>query len=244
MKFRTRAIHVGNEHDSATGAVVPPLYLASTFVQAAAGVPQEYDYARSGSPTRKNFETTLANLEGGTHALAFATGMAATTCVTMMLSSGDHIVAGRDIYGGSYRLLHNVMNRFGIEVTLVNTSGDLAEVKAAITPRTKLLWIETPGNPLMSITDIAAATVTPETPPTAIESPPGSVMANGNDMLVPTSSSPSKAAMVRSSSTSSRSSASPSSVPLGSPKPRASASWNRWCSSGVMARRTMGIGSF
>ena len=156
MKFRTRAIHVGNEHDPATGAVVPPLHLASTFVQTQAGVPQEYDYARSGSPTRKNFETTLANLEGGTHSLAFATGMAATTCVTMMLASGDHIVAGRDIYGGTYRLLHNVMNRLGIGVTLVRTDGDLEELKQAITPHTKLLWIETPGNPLMSITDIAA----------------------------------------------------------------------------------------
>ncbi len=156
MKFRTRAIHVGNECDPATGAVVPPLHLASTFVQAKAGVPQAYDYARSGNPTRSNFETTLANLEGGTHSLAFATGMAATTCVTMMLSSGDHIVAGRDIYGGTYRLLHNVMNRLGIGVTLVRTDGDLSEVQAAITPRTKLLWIETPGNPLMSITDIQA----------------------------------------------------------------------------------------
>jgi len=156
VKFRTRAIHVGSEHDPTTGAVVPPLHLASTFVQARAGVPQEYDYARSGNPTRKNFETTLANLEGGTHALAFATGMAATTCATMMLSSGDHIVAGRDIYGGTYRLLHNVMNRFGIGVTLVRTDGDLSELKAAITSRTKLLWIETPGNPLMSITDIPA----------------------------------------------------------------------------------------
>lgn len=156
MKFRTRAIHVGNEHDPATGAVVPPLHLASTFVQAKAGVPQAYDYARSGNPTRDNFETTLANLEGGTQSLAFATGMAATTCVTMMLSSGDHIVAGRDIYGGTYRLLHNVMNRLGIGVTLVRTDGDLSEVQAAITPSTKLLWIETPGNPLMSITDIQA----------------------------------------------------------------------------------------
>jgi cystathionine beta-lyase/cystathionine gamma-synthase len=156
MKFRTRAIHVGNEHDPATGAVVPPLHLASTFVQAKAGVPQEFDYARSGSPTRKNFETTLANLEGGTHGLAFATGMAATTCVTMMLQSGDHIVAGRDIYGGTYRLLHSVMNRLGIGVTLVRTDGDLAELKAAIRPETRLLWIESPGNPLMSITNIAA----------------------------------------------------------------------------------------
>jgi cystathionine beta-lyase/cystathionine gamma-synthase len=156
MQFRTRAIHVGNEPDPQTGAVVKPLHFAATYVQEKAGVPQEFDYSRSGNPTRKSFEETLASLEGGTHALAFATGMAATTCVTMLLSAGDHIVAGNDIYGGTYRLLHNILNRFGITVTTVRTSGDLKDFEAAITPKTKLLWVETPGNPLMSITDIAA----------------------------------------------------------------------------------------
>lgn len=156
MQFRTRAIHVGNEPDKATGAVVKPLHLAATFVQAKAGEIQEFDYSRSGNPTRKSFETTLAALEGGKHALAFSSGMAATTCAAMLLSSGDHVVASRDIYGGTYRLLHNVLNRFGITVSLVRSSEDLGEVEAAITPRTRLLWIETPGNPLMSITDIEA----------------------------------------------------------------------------------------
>lgn len=155
MKFRTRSIHVGNQRDPKTGAVVPPIHVASTFVQPGAGTWGEYDYTRSGNPTRKNLETTLASLESGTHALAFSSGMAATHCVTMLLSHGDHIVAGADIYGGSYRLLHKIVNRTGVHVTLVPAT-DLAQVDAAMRPETKLLWIESPGNPLMSITDIAA----------------------------------------------------------------------------------------
>src|SRR5687767_1467204 len=154
MEFRTRAIHIGNEHDPQTGAVVPPLHVASTFVQPGAGEWGLYDYSRSGNPTRKAFETTLASLEGGCAALAFATGMAATHCATMLLESGDHVVAGADIYGGTYRLLHKVANRAGLKTTLVDTT-DPARLRAAITPRTRLIWIESPGNPLMSITDIA-----------------------------------------------------------------------------------------
>src|SRR5688572_3503885 len=155
MHFRTRAIHVGQQRDPQTGAVVPPVHFASTFVQPGAGQWAEFDYSRSGNPTRKSFETTLASLEGGTAALAFASGMAATTCATMILSAGDHIVAGADIYGGTYRLLHKVVQRLGIHVTLA-PSTDLAALENAITPRTKLAWIESPGNPLMSLTDIRA----------------------------------------------------------------------------------------
>jgi len=155
MRFRTRAIHVGNERDPATGAVVPPIHVASTYVQPGAGEWGEYDYSRSGNPTRKNLERTLASLEGGCGALAFSSGMAATHCVTMLLRSGDHILAGSDIYGGTYRLLHKIVNRAGIEVSLA-PSHDLQRFEAAIRPNTRLLWIESPGNPLMSITDIAA----------------------------------------------------------------------------------------
>ena len=155
MEFRTRAIHVGQEPDPQTGAVVPPVYLASTFVQPAAGASTEYDYSRSGNPTRHAFETTLAALEGGRGALGFATGMAATHCATMLLESGDHLVAGADVYGGTFRLLKKIVNRAGIETTLVPTN-DLEHVAAAFTPRTKMLWIESPGNPLLSISDIAA----------------------------------------------------------------------------------------
>jgi cystathionine gamma-lyase len=154
MHFRTRAIHVGQNADRQTGAVVPPIHVTSTFVQPAAGATVEFDYSRSGNPTRKAFETTLADLEGGCGGLAFASGMAATHCVTMLLESGDHLVAGADIYGGTYRLLHKVVNQSGIRTTLVNSS-DIGQVEAAITPKTRLIWIESPGNPLMSLTDIA-----------------------------------------------------------------------------------------
>ncbi|MGC3966502.1 MAG: PLP-dependent aspartate aminotransferase family protein [Pirellulales bacterium] len=153
--FRTRAIHVGQENDPATGAVVPPLFVASTFVQHHAGEWREFDYSRSGNPTRKAFETTLASLESGCGALAFASGMAATHCVTMLLEAGDHVLAGSDIYGGTYRLLHKICNRSGISVSLADTT-DLAALDQAFTPKTKLLWLESPGNPLMSISDIAA----------------------------------------------------------------------------------------
>ncbi len=118
--FRTRAIHVGNEIDAATGAVVPPLHLASTFRQPGAGKWGEFDYSRSGNPTRTNLQRTLASLEGGCGALAFSSGMAAIHCVTMMLRNGDHVVAGCDLYGGAYRLLHKIANRSGIGVTLVD----------------------------------------------------------------------------------------------------------------------------
>jgi cystathionine beta-lyase/cystathionine gamma-synthase len=155
MQFRTRAIHVGQGRCATTGAVVPPIHLSSTFVQPAAGEWGEFDYSRSGNPTRKALETTLASLEAGCGALCFSSGMAATHCVAMLLESGDQILAGADIYGGTYRLLHKVVNRSGIDVALIDST-NLDNVRAAITPRTKLLWIETPGNPLMSITDIAA----------------------------------------------------------------------------------------
>jgi cystathionine beta-lyase/cystathionine gamma-synthase len=155
MKFRTRAIHVGNDRDPQTGAVVPPIHLATTYVQHRAGEWREYDYSRSGNPTRKSLERTLASLEAGCGALAFASGMAAIHCVTMLLQHGDHIVAGTDIYGGTYRLLHKILNRAGIDVTLVPLT-DLAAVEAAIQRNTRLLWMETPGNPLLSVVDLTA----------------------------------------------------------------------------------------
>jgi cystathionine beta-lyase/cystathionine gamma-synthase len=155
MHFRTRAIHVGQDRDPQTGAVVPPIHMASTFVQPGAGVWGEFDYSRSGNPTRKAFETTIAELESGIGGLAFSSGMAATTCAVMALSSGDHILAGCDIYGGTFRLLHKVVNRFGISVTLADSTKP-EEFAAAIRPETKMMWVESPGNPLMSITDLAA----------------------------------------------------------------------------------------
>jgi len=155
MQFRTRAIHIGQDRDPQTGAVVPPIHIASTFVQPGAGVWGEFDYSRSGNPTRKAFEQTIANLEGGVGALAFASGMAATHGAMMLLAAGDHVVAGSDIYGGTFRLLHKVLDRIGVQVSLA-PSTDVAVFESAITPRTRLLWVESPGNPQMSITDIAA----------------------------------------------------------------------------------------
>lgn len=155
MRFRTRAIHVGNQPDAETGAVVPPIHVASTYVQHQAGKWRPYDYARSGNPTRTCLQQTLASLEGGAAALAFTSGMSAIHAVTMLLQRGDHIVAGSDIYGGTYRLLHKIVNRAGIEVTLVPTQ-DPQRVAGALRPHTRLLWLESPGNPLMSITDLAA----------------------------------------------------------------------------------------
>lgn len=155
MHFRTRAIHVGNERDPATGAVVRPVHFASTFVQPGSGEWGEFDYSRSGNPTRKALETTLAALESGCGALAFATGMAAIHCVAMLLKPGDHVLAGADIYGGTYRLLHKIVAPLGIGVTLAPSS-DLDAFAAALRPETRLVWVESPGNPLMSIADLAA----------------------------------------------------------------------------------------
>ena len=152
--FRTRAIHVGNEVDPLTGAVVPPIHMASTFRQPGAGKWGQFDYSRSGNPTRTNLQNTLASLEGGCGALAFSSGMAAIHCVTMMLRSGDHVVAGCDLYGGAYRLLHKICSRSGIEVTLVDMT-DSSAVEAAISDRTRLVWAETIGNPRMTIPDLA-----------------------------------------------------------------------------------------
>lgn len=155
MKFRTRAIHVGNSKDPQTGAVVPPIHVASTFVQPSAGEWGEFDYSRSGNPTRKRLEETIANLEGSEFGLAYASGMAAIHGAVMRLQPGEHVVAGSDIYGGTYRLLHQVANRVGVETTLVDSS-DLGAVEEALRKETKYVWVESPGNPRMSITDLAS----------------------------------------------------------------------------------------
>lgn len=151
--FRTRSIHVGNEVDPSTGAVVPPVHFASTFQQPGAGEWGQYDYSRSGNPTRTGLQKTLASLDGGCGALAFSSGMAAIHAVTMLLKSGDHVLAGSDIYGGAYRLLHQVCDKAGIAVSLVDMT-DLAAVESAIRDDTKLIWGETIGNPRMTIPNL------------------------------------------------------------------------------------------
>ena len=151
--FRTRAVHAGNEADPATGAVIPPVHFASTYRQPGAGKWGEFDYARSGNPTRSHLQDALSSLEGAHGSLVFASGMSAIHCVTMLLSAGDHILAGADLYGGAYRLLHKICDRSGIEVTLVDMT-DRAAMQDAITKRTRLIWAETIGNPRLSVPDL------------------------------------------------------------------------------------------
>ncbi len=153
--FATRAIHVGQPPDAATGAVNVPLYLTSTYAQKEIGGEPEYDYSRAGNPTRTALEECLASLEGGTSAHVFGSGMAAIAALVTMLKSGDHVICGSNVYGGTPRLFNQIFAHYGIAFTYVDTS-ELEALKAAIRPETKLVHIETPTNPLMKLTDIAA----------------------------------------------------------------------------------------
>ena len=145
----------GQPPDALTGAVNVPLYLSSTYAQKEIGGEPEYDYSRAGNPTRTAVEECLASLEGGTTAHVFGSGMAAIAALVTMLKSGDHVICGENVYGGTPRLFNQVFAHYGIEFTYVDTS-DLEALKAAIRPETKLVHIETPTNPLMTLTDIAA----------------------------------------------------------------------------------------
>jgi len=152
----TRAIHGGQKVDPSTGAVIPPIYATSTFVQSSPGVHQGFEYARSQNPTRMAFEAALADSEGGVAAYAFASGLAAEATVLDLLEHGSHVVASEDIYGGSWRLFHRVRSHSAkLSVTHVDTANAQA-VEAAMTPRTALIWVETPGNPLLRLADLGA----------------------------------------------------------------------------------------
>lgn len=155
--FATRAIHAGQEPDPTTGSIIPPIYQASTHVQDGIGGFREgYEYNRAGNPTRSSLETQLAALEGGTRALSFASGLAAEDALLRgILSPGDHVLLGNDAYGGTYRLLTKVLAKWGIETTTVELS-DLDAVRAGLRPETRIIWVETPSNPLLKIVDIAA----------------------------------------------------------------------------------------
>ncbi|GLK50458.1 cystathionine gamma-synthase [Brevundimonas intermedia] len=154
--FSTRAIHAGQHPDPTTGAVMTPIYATSTYAQESPGVNKGYEYARGKNPTREAFEACIADLEGGTHGFGFGSGMAATSTALELLDAGDHIVTGDDLYGGSWRLFERVRRRtMGLDFAYVDLS-DIAAVEAAITPKTKMLWVETPTNPLMKLADIAA----------------------------------------------------------------------------------------
>jgi cystathionine gamma-lyase len=152
----TRAIHAGQSPDPSTGAVMPPIYATSTYAQSSPGVHQGFEYSRSHNPTRFAYERCAAGLEGGTRGFAFASGLAATSTLLELLDSGDHVVAMDDLYGGSYRLFERVRRRSaGLDFSFVDLT-DPAAFEAAIRPNTKLVWIETPTNPLLKIVDIAA----------------------------------------------------------------------------------------
>ena len=153
--FSTRALHIGQGPDPATGAVVQPIHLATTFAQQGVGKHQGFEYSRSGNPTRSALEECLAGLENARHALAFASGLAAETTALLLLSPGDHVVYMEDVYGGTYRLFDKVLKRFGLNFTAVDAS-DLDAVGHSITPATKLVWLESPTNPLLRVVDIDA----------------------------------------------------------------------------------------
>ncbi len=153
--FATRALHVGQGPDPATGAVVQPIHLATTFAQQGVGRHQGFEYSRSGNPTRKALEECLAALEEAKHCLAFASGLGAESTLLLLLKPNDHVVYMEDVYGGTFRLFDKVMKRFGITFTAVDAS-DLDAVENAITPSTRLVWLESPTNPLLRIVDIDA----------------------------------------------------------------------------------------
>jgi cystathionine beta-lyase/cystathionine gamma-synthase len=155
MRPDTIAIHAGQEPDPISGAVMTPIVLASTFAQDGPGVHKGFDYSRAGNPTRVALEACIAALEGGKHGIAFGSGCAATTAVLLTLKSGDHVLCGDDVYGGTFRIFDKVLKQFGVEATFTDMS-DPKTVKAALRPNTRLVWLETPSNPMLKIFDIAA----------------------------------------------------------------------------------------
>ena len=156
MRFATRAIHSGQEPEAATGAITTPIYQTSTFAQSAPGVHKGYDYSRTDNPTRTALQEALASLESAKYGLAFSSGMGATTTILLLLKQGDHVISSRDVYGGTYRIFRRVFENFGLKFSFVETS-DVPQIERAVTRRTRLLWIESPTNPLLRITDIKAA---------------------------------------------------------------------------------------
>ncbi len=156
MRFETLSVHAGQEPDPQTGAVMTPIYQTSTYAQDGVGKPRQgYEYSRTRNPTRLALERALAALEGAHYALAFASGMAAIDTVLRLLKSGDHVVAGNDVYGGTFRLFDKVLRDFGLQFTFTDTT-DIEQIVEAITPQTRLIWLETPSNPLLRVSDIRA----------------------------------------------------------------------------------------
>lgn len=155
MKFSTRAIHAGQEPDPSTGAIMTPIYQTSTYAQTGIGEHKGFEYARTSNPTRTALETCIASLENGKYGLAFASGLAAEQAILSLLSSGDHMIACDDLYGGTYRIFERIMRRYQVETSYV-TANAINDYEKAIQPNTKLIWLETPTNPLLSLVDIQA----------------------------------------------------------------------------------------
>lgn len=155
MKFSTKAIHAGQEPDPSTGAIMTPIFQTSTYAQAGLGDHKGYEYSRSHNPTRTALEDCIAALEDGRYGLAFASGMAAEQAILSLLSAGDHMIACDDLYGGSFRIFERVMRRYKVETSYV-TAGNIAEYAKAIRPNTRIIWLETPTNPLLRLIDIQA----------------------------------------------------------------------------------------
>lgn len=154
MGFGTRAIHGGQEPDPSTGAIMPPIYQTSTYVQSAPGEHKGYEYARTGNPTRAALEKSVASLELGRFAIAFSSGMAAISSLIKLLKSGDHIICSDDIYGGTFRLFDKIYKNFNLNFSFVDAS-ELADIEQAVTVKTRMIWVESPTNPTLKITDIA-----------------------------------------------------------------------------------------
>ena len=154
-RFSTVCLHAGQTPDPTTGAIVTPIYQTSTYVQEALGRHKGYEYARTQNPTRAALEANIAAMEKGKAGFAFASGMAAIDAITTLLKAGDHVVVSDNVYGGTVRLFERVLSRYALTFTYVDTS-DVAAVERAFTPSTQLLFVETPSNPLMRITDLAA----------------------------------------------------------------------------------------
>jgi len=155
VKFETECIHAGQQPDPTTGAIMTPIYQTSTYVQDGLGKHRGYEYSRTGNPTRAALEACLASLEAGQFGLAFASGLAATDTVMRLLKPGDHVLAGNDVYGGTYRLFERVLRIYGLDFTFVDTT-DLDQVADQLRENTRLVWLETPTNPLLRVSDISA----------------------------------------------------------------------------------------
>jgi len=153
MKFNTKTIHGGQKHDPATGAVMPPIYQTSTYAQSSPGIHKGYEYSRAANPTRTALEDNFAAIENGTHGFAFASGLSAIDCVLKMLNPGDEVIAGDDLYGGTYRMFTRLFEKYGLKFHFVNMEIP-TNIEPFINENTKLIWLETPTNPLMKIADI------------------------------------------------------------------------------------------